>query len=347
MIAERTDLKAYLARLRELPFVRSAEFRPESEHTNTRSDGSLRLTTPHGDYELLLELKRSHLTYAIANQFLATQKSSVWHKETRNWILAAPYVPRQLGRELASRGANYIDLEGNCHLRLGESYLALIEGRIPPRKSPEGRGLRAEGHQVQFVILAQPELLSEGIVKIAEQAGTGKTTVANSLGKMEAEGILSVVGNKRRLINARLLLDRWLTGYANVVRPRLLLGRYRTQDPDPMALEHRIQDVLGTNVVWAWGGGAAAMRLTRHYRGEETVLHLLHRAPDFHTRLHALRDDNGPLVCLGAPGPVAFAGAVPNTVHPLLVYTELMTTGDDRAREAALEVREQYLAHLA
>jgi hypothetical protein len=31
-------------------------------------------------------------------------------------------------------------------------------------------------------------------------------------------------------------------------------------------------------------------------------------------------------------------------VHPLLVYSELILTGDDRAREAATEVRERFLA---
>ena len=34
----------------------------------------------------------------------------------------------------------------------------------------------------------------------------------------------------------------------------------------------------------------------------------------------------------------------PHTVHPLLIYTELVLTGSDRAREAASELRERFLA---
>ncbi len=41
------------------------------------------------------------------------------------------------------------------------------------------------------------------------------------------------------------------------------------------------------------------------------------------------------------------APRAPRTVAPLLVYTELLFAGGKRAREAASEVLQKYLAHLA
>lgn len=359
MHATEDALGSYFARLRELPFIRDVRIVVEPDHAGPRrADAALVLTAPDGDHGFLVEVKRTHLTYAVADHLLSGWKNTERgelrtaggtrrHRKQPRWILLAPYVPRRIGQHLAAQGANYINLEGNCHVRLGDRYIALVEGRLPERKELEGRGLRAAGYQVLFVVLAKPELLNEGIVKIADLAGVGKSTVADTLKKLEQEGLVPTLQNRRRLVNPRAVLDRWLVGYANAVRPRLLIGRYRTEDLDPSGLEHRIEKVFGTDAAWAWGGGAAAMRLTQHYRGETTIVHLANPAPDLPRRLRAQRDATGPLVLLKAPGRLAFDGAVPRTVHPLLVYTELLTSGDDRARETALEIRQRYLGDLA
>ncbi len=46
------------------------------------------------------------------------------------------------------------------------------------------------------------------------------------------------------------------------------------------------------------------------------------------------------------PARVAFNGIKPRTVHPLLIYTELLVTGDARAREAANETLNRHLEYL-
>lgn len=92
------------------------------------------------------------------------------------------------------------------------------------------------------------------------------------------------------------------------------------------------------------GGGAAAIRLTRFYRGAETVLHVPHWRADFPRQLKALKAHDGPLVVLRPLEQLALEGVVPRTAHPLMVYTELLATGDPRAREAAADIQRKYLA---
>jgi hypothetical protein len=123
------------------------------------------------------------------------------------------------------------------------------------------------------------------------------------------------------------------------------MGRFHTNDRGAEAREDRIERELGETTTWAWGGGAAAMRLTGHYHGPDTVLHLEHPLPDFGKRLKAIPAREGPLIVLGVPGRVAFEGAKPRTVHPLLVHAELLATGHERAREAAQEVWNRYVHH--
>ena len=203
--------------------------------------------------------------------------------------------------------------------------------------------MRAPGYQVLFAVLAKPELLNAPVRTLAEAAGVGKTAAADAFARLKEEGLIGSGERRRHLLDPRTLMDRWVGGYATVVRPRLLVGRYRTNDVNPEALEERIEKTLGATVTWAWGGGAAAMRLTKLYRGEATVLHVEVPPADLAKRLRALPAEDGALTVLRAPGRIAFEGALPRTVHPLLVYTELLTARSARAREAAREIQERYL----
>ena len=60
-------------------------------------------------------------------------------------------------------------------------------------------------------------------------------------------------------------------------------------------------------------------------------------------RLKALPSKNGPLTILRTKGPLMLEGAKPRTVHPLLVYAELLAVPNERAAETAVEIREKFL----
>lgn len=127
-------------------------------------------------------------------------------------------------------------------------------------------------------------------------------------------------------------------GYGTVLRPKLLVGRYRTPDQDPRACERRITDALGDEVPWAFGGGSAAQRLTRHYHGPNVTVHIRDATQKTLRAIKAVPDRDGPLVLLRTPGPIGLHGPREHVAHPLLVYAELLHEGNDRARETAAEV---------
>ncbi len=333
----------YLARIREIPFVRAATLRGPGVPGRRRwMDGILVVRTQDDQYELPVELKRTYLTYATADGVLA-QMQAITRKP---WMLFAPYIPRPMGRYLAEHEVNYADLAGNHRLVLGQRYATHVEGRTRERPAEERRGLRVPGYLVVFAILAEPKLLDATVRGLADAAGTGKTAAAETLRRLHEENLVGEVKGRQFIMENKVLLDRWIAGYATHVRPRLLIGTYRTADQNPMALERHLETALGDKPRWGFGGGAAAARLLRVFRGERTVVHLNEVLIDVPKRIRAQRADNGPLVLLRAPGQVAFDGVKPRTVHPLLIYTELLVTGDPRAREAAGELWERYLEHL-
>jgi len=334
------ELEPFLDHLRALPFVKGAEIRrTERGLEGFTLDALLYLDTPRQRHEFLVEIKRTNLTRPLVNGLVAQMAEIA----DRPWILFVPYIGRPLGEHLATQDVNYVDAAGNCHLRITDEHFAFIQGKKRHRRKGLGRGIGVAGYKALFAILARPELLNAPVRVLAREANIGKTAAAETVERLVKEGLVGVGINERQVLDHRTLVDRWLTGYATVVRPRLLIGNFQTPDDTPTTLEHRIQATLGTDNRWAWGGEAAAMRLVGHYRGETTTLHA-EQWTDAHTkRLRALPTQNGPLTILLAPSKVAFDGVAPHTAHPLLVYTELLTLGNARAREAAAEIHAEYL----
>jgi hypothetical protein len=332
----------YLGYLQELPFVKVASIRESNsqmpnQRTSKHSDAILDVETSRGTYEFVVELKKTHLTYALADGLIA-QAGRADHP----LILFAISVPRKIGRYLGGRGINYVDQAGNCRLQIDAEFMALIEGQTPIKQPAAGRGIAIPGYRVLFTILTRPELLNSPVRTLADNAAVSKTTAAATIARLVQEGLVSPVQGQRRILDPTAMLERWMLGYENL-RPRMIMGRFRTQDADPAALEERIEKELGESLVWAWGGGSAAMRITKHYRGEETVLHVWDPANDLPRRLRALPAADGPLIIQRTPNKTAFEGIEPHTVHPLLVFADLMVNTNPRAREAALEIRERYI----
>jgi hypothetical protein len=196
-----------------------------------------------------------------------------------------------------------------------------------------------------LAFLARPELLDAPERETAAAAGTSRQAVRNLRDRLLAEGLAvrSSEGNRWAPRARRQALDRWLVGYSDLVRPRLMFGAYRTQNEAPEDLEHLVLERLGASSHgWRWGGSAAGYRLLKHYRGKRTVVHLERFDPWLPRELLALLDPEGPLVLMGFPGPVAMQGATPDTAHPLLVCSEMIAEGGDRPREAALAILEKY-----
>ena len=339
--AETTDLDRYLAHLKALPFVKRLRVEMEPRNANgPQADALVRLWTPKGERRFRAEIKRTYLTRPIVEGLLGRIPIGA----RKDWILFAPHIGTEIGRQLRENGTNYVDAAGNCFLAIKPDYLACMDGKKIEKKVLTERGIRAPGHQVLFAVLARPELLNAPVRTLAGAAGVGKTAAAEMVNRLEEEGFVGADREGRRILRFQPLMDRWLAGYAATVRPRLVMGRFHTNDQGPEERENRIERELGDKTTWAWGGGAAAMRLTEYYHGPDTVLHLERPLPDLGKRLKAVPAADGHLIVLGLPGPVALEGAKPRTVHPLLVYTDLLTTGDERAREAAQEVWRRYLA---
>jgi len=302
---------------------------------DVQSDGDrLRLRTPTGTELFRIALTRGAMGYSFANTLILRLAGAP------RWILFAPYVPPGIGKRLAANGANYIDTVGNCHLSIDGHYFVHVEGKRPGQERHGHRALRGPGLKVLLALLADRELAKAPVRELAEQAGAGKSTASNVLRQLRDDGRLIVTGTSVHLKDS--LWDTFAVGYGESLRSSWVHGRFRAQDKDLAALEERFARTLSDELTWAWGGGAAADRLTSYYHGPEVMLHLATIPDGLPQRLRLLGAQDGPIVLVRTPCPAAFHAPVPDVVAPVLAYAELVYMGGDRALETAALVRERY-----
>ena len=161
-------LDLYATALREIPFVEEVGFESLSaRHSGAWApDLSVVLHTPRGEVQLLGEVQTSHLTRGVAHGLL-----SRLGPETGGSIVLATQVGRPMGKLFRDAGLNYLDKSGNCYLRIGDHYIAVVEGRRASRTEGSS-GLKAAGARILFALLVEKDLLHASHRVIGDKAGT-------------------------------------------------------------------------------------------------------------------------------------------------------------------------------
>ena len=327
-----------LEHLRALPFVKRAGLRAPQ----ARAPRSLELVleTPEARYALPCAVQRSHLVQEAGQAMLHVAEARP------GLIVFAPAVGRALGDFFEHGGINFVDVAGNCCLRLGDRYVARIQGRRDANPKRVAKGLRAPAYRALLAMMIQRDLIDAPSRTIAAAAGVSPQTAIDLRKYLVEQGYVLRTRDRHAWAREREgeVMTLWLTGYSTTLAPSLAIGRFRAKEIDPTELERRIEPILDATGAWGYGGGAASQRLTGYYRGDQTTIYVADAPADLATRLRFAKDGSGPITLARAPGRLALRSPQPRCVHPLVAYADLLVEGHDRARDAARELYEQLIA---
>lgn len=340
-------LAPYLDHLRSLPFVREVEVRPADAGDRAGGD-ELALRTARRTVLFDVRVKQTFLDHALTNVLMAEHQAA---HERRPMLLFARYVPQQTGERLADAGVNFVDRLGNMHLALGNDHHVLRLGRREPKPAVTARRPGPALVQLYFVLLTEPAAATWPVRRIADEAGIGKTAAATGLQRLVHLGVLAEDHDQRyRLVDRTRLIDAFLQGYTNVLRPYLEVGRFRAAERDQEAFLAQLASTASEmHMTWAVTGAPAAYTLDRFYRGDEVPLFVHGFTPAVQRALRLLPDRDGPITLLEAFGrrwAWKTLGERP-LAHPWLVYAELLYRDEPRSLEAAEHIRVQFLTAAA
>ena len=263
-----------------------------------------------------------------------------------NQVLVFPQITTEMADKLRQEGIQFIDTAGNGYINQPLIYLFLKGNKaqnvadVPTTP----RAFKQTGLRVLYALLCNPGMENETYRTIAAKTKVALGMVNWVVKDLHELGFLIETGAGRarqvRLIQKERLLDRWITAYAEQLRPKLVLGRYQGAGGWWQQAVLKPEDAL-------WGGEVAAAKLTDYLKPQTLTVYAdrdNQAAVIIPNRLK--KDPQGDVELIARfwqPETVAPHG---DMVHPLLVYADLMASGNQRNIETARMIYDQHIVQL-
>ena len=271
------------------------------------------------------------------------QIKALWPREQKLPLLfVAPYITNYLAEKCRKIRLPFLDTAGNAYLEDDDLFVFVTGQKRPPHQAPvhTHRTNTTAGLKVLFVILCRPQLLNAPYRELATTANVALGTIGPVLKDLETRKLIATFGTtrpKRRMLDAKALLQEWVTFYPAILRPKLQPRRFRAQDRQ-LAQQ---TDLVRFDAYW--GGEVAADRLT-HYLKPERLTVYTHNPTKLITELRLRADVNGDVEILNAFWDQTLITGTADVVPPILAYADLMATPGARDLEAARLIYEQHIA---
>lgn len=262
------------------------------------------------------------------------------HKLPEKGLLVTTHVTPQLAEQLKEMDIPFIDTVGNAYINEPPLFIFIKGNRhpLPYRGERPARAFQPTGLQVIFAILCNPGLENAPFRDIAKLAKVALGTVGWVMRDLKQMGFLIDMGRRgRHLIRKKDLLTQWVTAYPERLRPKLLVERYHATNFDWW------RDARLDNFQAFWGGEIAAAMLTKYLKPHIVTIYTNEPFGEFLLRHRIKKNPDGDIEILRVFWEFRHDWAHHNLVHPLLVYADLLATGDPRNIETAEIIYEQQL----
>ncbi|MGS0894227.1 type IV toxin-antitoxin system AbiEi family antitoxin [Burkholderia stagnalis] len=262
-------------------------------------------------------------------------------------MLVAPYLSAELAARLTDQGIPFLDTAGNVCLIRPEATV-MIAGRPKPARTPRRLASRAttpKGLAVMFALATQPGLIAQPYRAIAAASGVALGTVNLAMDDLIARGLVGQRRNGERVIpDWPRFVQEWVALYPSRLRTKQPSRRFASFEPDWWrgfdfaAFDARL------------GGEPAADLLTHDLKPAAITVYTHGAAPNRLLLQARLRPDaHGDVELVEAfwpsSTPLDWREQDVPLVPPLLIYADLVSSGDSRNLAAAEQIRDRYLAH--
>ncbi|RZL06162.1 MAG: hypothetical protein EOO89_24770, partial [Pedobacter sp.] len=246
-------------------------------------------------------------------------------EELGDLIIIAETIYPAIREQLRAMGLNYIDTAGNCYIQNQDWLFVLLDGfKVEPIVAPRrDKGFTKTGLILIFHFLNHEAYLNVTYRQMAKDYDIALGNINKIVTSLKAQGYLLPYNKKEhKIINKKKLVEEWITEYEQKLKPALLLGEFRfmnefAKDWTKVPLNFQTQ----------WGGEPAADLLTGYLKPARLTMYTLEKKMDL-IKKYKLAPGQGNLRVYKKFW--KFIDAEQDIVPPLLVYADLINTGDPR-----------------
>lgn len=326
MKTEREILKRALNRFEELTGLAAGVKLEVKLPGGRRAD--VRVRIPKLKTNLYAEIKLN-----VTNQALGGIVHQIKNVTTGGQgLLITRYITPQMADRLRELDTQFLDTAGNAYINLPGLFL-FIKGNKAHADFAKEKTIRAfqpAGLQLVYALICNPGLENKPYRVMAEKANIANGAVTLTVKDLKKLGYLIDMGARgRRLTRKKELLQRWVNLYAELLKPKLLLGRYRTEDTDWW----KQQDITKVNA--KYGGETAAALLTKYLKPQNHTIYTEENNGKLLLQLKLKNDPKGNIELVKKFWNFDDAKNKKNLVNPVLIYADLLAAGDNRNIETA------------
>lgn len=258
----------------------------------------------------------------------------------KEMLVIANTIDPVLKKELKVLGINYIDAAGNTFIKK-DQLMIVIEGQKekellqPLMPKPFSKA----GLKVIFLFLLNDEFINETIREIAKLADVSLDTVHKTIaGLKHLKYIIPATNKKLAWNNKKELLDRWIVEYETRLKPALHIGNFTFLNEKDFDNWPKIKFQQKET---KWGGEPAGELLTNNLKPEYLTIYTHENKMDWIKKYTMIPAANGYIrMYKRFWNDEYFRG---NIAPVILIYADLINTGNRRNIETAQKIYEQYL----
>ena len=263
-------------------------------------------------------------------------------EENQPVLLITKYIPSVIAKSFVEKGISYIDTAGNCNIQQN-NLLLIIEGKKTERlpKTNQSRAFQDAGIKLIYCLLVNPDNINKSLRELSEVSQIALGSVSAIIRELVELKFVLKTKNKKALKNKLELLQRWVIAYNDVLRPKLFIKKMSFINKLDYANWNN-PDLFSFSEKTLWGGECAASIVTGNITPANYTIYTGQTWQSVGKTLKLIPDEDGKVELLRLFNKFEEE----HTVSPLLIYADLMNSGESRNLETAEIILNNELQYL-
>lgn len=266
-------------------------------------------------------------------------------KNSEKPVLVTSYVSPDMAELLQQNNIEFIDICGNLFVNRPPIYL-FVKGNKQKKSlktTPVIRAFKASGLKVVFTLLSLPGTEQKTFRELADMSNVSLGTINWIMKDLIELGYLIDTGKHgRKLVKKKELLERWVTAYPEQLKTKLGRRKFKSQDSQWWNDIH-IEDFNAQ-----WGCEIAATKLVNYLIPAISTIYVRENYTKLLVKNKLRADKSGDIEILDAFWNFGLddESSMSATVPPILIYADLLASGDTRNIETAERIYNEYIVKI-